>query len=135
MAKIFGNISKAYQKGKLKALNPMPGVIIFLKPYRKIAKVIIHIGKLIAALLIINKNKNSNLSNLPDIKIKHKIIAMKSHTLRVKFCKIYILTTRKQELLFLFLLLLFFFFILWCFLLNYFVFIGLNKIFVSSTHF
>ncbi len=63
----------------------MPGVILVLKPYRKIAKVIIHIGKLIAALLIINKNKNSNLSNLPDIKIKHKIIAMKSHTLRVKF--------------------------------------------------
>lgn len=85
MAKIFGNISKAYQKGKLKALNPMPGVIIFLKPYRKIAKVIIHIGRLIAALLMINKNKNSNLLNLPDIKIKHKIIAMKPHILRVKF--------------------------------------------------
>lgn len=130
MAKIFGNISKAYQKGKLKALNPMPGVIIFLKPYRKIAKVIIHIGKLIAALLMINKNKNSNLLNLPDIKIKHKIIAMKPHILRVKFLQNNILTTRKQELLFLILL-----FPLWCFLLNYFVFIGLNKIFVSSTHF
>ena len=59
MAKIFKNRLRAYQIAKLKALNPMPGVILVLKPYRKIAKVIIHIGKLIAALLIINKNKNS----------------------------------------------------------------------------
>ena len=39
MAKIFKNRLRAYQIAKLKVLNAMPVVILFLKPYRKIAKV------------------------------------------------------------------------------------------------
>ncbi|MBQ8608935.1 MAG: hypothetical protein IJ414_02155 [Campylobacter sp.] len=83
MAKIFKNRLRAYQIAKLKVLNAMPVVILFLKPYRKIAKVIIHIGKVMIGITMLIKNKFSNLPT--NIKVKHKIIAIKPHTLRVKF--------------------------------------------------
>lgn len=85
MAKIFKNRLRAYQIAKLKVLNAMPVVILFLKPYRKIFKVIIHIGKVMIGITMLIKNKFSNL--LTNIKVKHKIIAMKPHTLMVIFAK------------------------------------------------
>ncbi|MCR8696499.1 MULTISPECIES: hypothetical protein [Campylobacter] len=56
-------------------LNTRLGEMLFLKPYRKIAKVIIHISKTMMGITMLI---NNNPSNPPlSIKIKLKIVAMK----------------------------------------------------------
>ena len=74
---------EAYQATKLKALNAKLGVMLCLKPKRKIAKTTAHTGKIAAGKVMPSKSKPSALN--PSTKIKPKIIAIKPHTLRARF--------------------------------------------------
>ena len=76
---------EAYQATKLKAQNVKLGVMLCLKPKRKIAKTTAHTGKIAAGKVMPSKSKPSALKPAPSTKIRPKIIAIKSHTLRARF--------------------------------------------------